>query len=257
MQKPRSYAEIYNDIDSEIVNVFEVLRDPEKSKDLERLIRLTPFARDEFNAVYEPAFNQVEQARRTIFKSFAGHGSDSIHRKKPTDNGMFTRISTSKAPTGFRSDSNRSGTTPAHDWARWPEHIGAFCERLQGVVIENRPAIKVIEQYDKEDALIYVDPPYPRNTRKHKYHGYRHEMTEEEHKKLAQVLRSVHGMVIVSGYACDLYDQELYPDWRRCEKHTRTYGKGEGATEVLWISPNTPENYPGLFPEEQNNAPHV
>jgi DNA adenine methylase len=66
--------------------------------------------------------------------------------------------------------------------------------------------------------------------------GYRHEMTDDDHRALAEVLRSVEGMVVLSGYACELYDRDLYPDWDRREKATH----GDGAvkrTEVLWLNP--------------------
>jgi DNA adenine methylase len=46
MQKPRSYAEIYNDLDGEVVNVFRVLQNRRQAKRLEELLRLTPFARE-------------------------------------------------------------------------------------------------------------------------------------------------------------------------------------------------------------------
>jgi DNA adenine methylase len=249
MRKRRAYAEIYNDLDSEVVNVFRILRDPSLAQELERLIRLTPFARDSFEAAYTPADDPVEQARRTVFKAFAGHGSDSIHRGKASDLGMFTRVSQWRAATGFRSDSNRSGTTPAHDWNHYPDQLSAFCERLGGVVIENRPAAKVIEQYDYPDALIYADPPYVRSSRGHRDHGYKHEMTDDDHRELAEQLRSVRGMVVLSAYHSDLYD-ELYRDWRRYKRHVRTYNnKGKGATEVLWISPNVPAGQHELFGE--------
>lgn len=247
MQKKRSYAEIYNDLDGEIVNVFQVLRDEATARELERLLCLTPFAREEFAAAFTPSQDPIEQARRTILKSFAGHGSDSIHRGKASDSSMFTRVVQWKAHTGFRSDSNRSGTTPAKDWASYPVQIARFCSRLQGVVIERRAAIKVIEQYDYPDALIYADPPYVRSTRRDLRHGYRYEMTEEDHRHLAEVLQSVRGMVIISGYACDLYDHELYPGWRRYKRSTRVFGNGVSPEEVLWISPNTPERHPELF----------
>jgi len=247
MQKPRSYAEIYNDLDSEVVNVFRVLRDPIQAAELERLIRLTPFARKEYEAAFKPCKEPIERARRTIMKSFAGYGSDSIHRGKPTNLGMNTRTNLWFATTGFRSDSNRSGTTPAMDWAHYPCQITSFCRRLQGVIIENRPALKVISQYDSPDALIYVDPPYVHSSRRDPCHGYRHEMSEDDHRELAAALRSVSGMVIISGYASKLYDRELYSDWRRCELNVPRFGNIERAVEVLWISPNTPEIQGTLF----------
>ena len=46
IRKERSYAEVYNDLDSEVVNLFRVLR--AQPDDLVHAIELTPFARDEF-----------------------------------------------------------------------------------------------------------------------------------------------------------------------------------------------------------------
>jgi len=93
MQKPKVYAEVYNDLDSEVVNVFRVLRDRSTAAELERLIRLTPFSKDEFREAYEPAADPVEQARRTVVKSFMGFGSGAIHARS-SSHGMRTQAST-------------------------------------------------------------------------------------------------------------------------------------------------------------------
>jgi DNA adenine methylase len=227
LRKPRSYAEVYNDQWGIVVNVFRVLRDPDQAAELERLIRLTPFARNEFVECGDEQISQIEdpieRARRTIFRSFAGFGSAATNAK-------FT--------TGFRANSNRSGTTPAHDWAHYPDQIKFFVERLQGVIIENRPAMEVIRQHDAPNALHYIDPPYPHSTRnmKRKNAAYAFEMTDNDHRELAGVLRSVKGMVIVSGYSCDLYD-ELFGDWRRLDRRHHADGARD-RTECLWFSSN-------------------
>ncbi len=247
MRKPRTYAEIYNDLDTEVVNVFRILRDPTTALELERLIRLTPFSREDFETAYTPADDLIEQARRTILKSFAGHGSDSIHRGKASDLGMFTRVTTWKANTGFRGSSNRSGTTPAHDWSHYPIQIEAFCRRLQGVVIENRPALKVINQYDKPDALIYVDPPYVQSSRRRSDHGYRHELDNDAHNELLETLKQVRGMVVISAYPSELYSDVL-AGWESATCRMRTGSKtGAKGTEVLWFSPNVPVRQHELF----------
>lgn len=75
LRKPRSYAEIYNDLDDEVVTFFEVLRDPGQSAELQQRLRLTPFARAEFEAAYEPAGDPVERSRRLLIQSFMGFGS--------------------------------------------------------------------------------------------------------------------------------------------------------------------------------------
>ena len=224
MQKPRSYAEVYNDLDGEIVNVFKVLRNPTQARELLRLLQLTPYAREEFYLSYLIDGDPIEQARRTIARSFMGFGS----------------AAATGYQTGFRSNCNRSGTTPAHDWAHYPRTLTQIIERLNGVVIENRPAVDVIRQHDGSQTLHYIDPPYVFDTRYQVNHNghmeYRHEITDDQHRELAEVLHSVAGMVVISGYACPLYE-ELYQDWHRVNR--KTFADGASArTESLWINPN-------------------
>ena len=225
MQKPRSYGEVYNDLDGEIVNLFRVLRDGGSACELKNLLELTPFARDEYRASFVESTQPIEQARRTVIRSFMGFGSNSLNRA---------------IQSGFRSNSNRSGTTPAHDWVNWPERIGEYVERLRGVVIENKNAADVIQQHDSAETLIYADPPYCHDTRmtvnQHGAHGYAHEMTDEDHRALAGVLRDVAGMVVLSGYACPLYDDELYLCWKRVERPALADG-ALPRVEILWLNP--------------------
>ena len=240
MRKPRAYAEIYNDLDGEIVNVFRVLRNTESAATLERALRLTPFARTEFNDAHDRnTTDPIERARRTIVRSFMGFGSDALADVYPR--GMRTRASTRRVlqATGFRANSNRSHTTPAHDWANYPDQLRAFCERLTGVVIENYPAARVIKTHDRAEALIYCDPPYVHSTRRPRKKGagggYTHEMTDDDHRGLSKQLHSVAGMVIVSGYPSVLYDVELYGDWERHERQHTADGARK-RTEVIYLN---------------------
>jgi DNA adenine methylase len=232
---------VYNDLDEEVVNVFRVLRDTRQSRELRALLDLTPFARADFEAAYQPARHPVEQARRTIVKAFMGFGSLAIHDPRPC--GMRTAASTWRAATGFRAACTRSGTTPAHDWQRYPEHISAFCTRLRGVVIERRAAAEVIAQHDGPATLHYVDPPYVHGTRSgirgrtpQSRHGYRFEMGDADHVALAEQLHALAGMVVLSGYACELYDRDLYAAWERHERETVADG-AKKRTEIVWLNP--------------------
>lgn len=222
LRKDRAYSEVYNDRWSRVVDVFSVLRDPSQAAELRRRLELTPFARVEFEAADEDAHEAepdvIERARMTIIRSFMGHGSES------------TRADSS---TGFRSNSNRSHTTPAHDWANWPTVVPAFVERLRGVVIENQDAALVMQRHDGPDTLHYCDPPYPHSTRTLR-HGYAFEMTDDEHRDLAAVVSGLRGMVLVSGYDCDLY-RDLYADWHRVETATLADG-ARPRTEVIWMN---------------------
>jgi DNA adenine methylase len=218
LRKERAYAEVYNDMDGEIVNLFRVAR--EHGEELARLCDLTPFARDEFTQSYVPDADPMEQARRTLIRSFMGFGSASV----------------SSQVSGFRANSNRSGTTPAHDWANYPEALRLTIQRLRGVVIENRDAIECMSQHDSEETLLYVDPPYVHETRylKNKTHAYLFEMTDADHERLAEYLHKVRGMVVLSGYGCELYDR-LFSGWARVERKAFADGAKE-RTEILWIN---------------------
>lgn len=229
LRKPRAYAEVYNDLDDLAVNLFRVLRDPKSADVLRDRLALTPFARTEFEAAWEDAGDQVERARRLIVRSFMGF-SCNAH----SDLGKGAKT------TGFRANSNRSGTTPAHDWANFPDVLPSVVERLRGVIIERRPAIQVMSSHDGPDTLHYVDPPYLPETRNKKNrfdpkHQYRHELTIDDHVRLLEALRGLAGMVVLSGYPAPLYDQSL-PGWERVERSARADGAGE-RTEVLWINP--------------------
>ncbi len=223
IRKPRAkLVEVYNDLDGEIVSLFRLLRDPDTAGALTRLLEATPFAREEFALSYQPCEDALEQARRTVVRSFMGFGSDSASGTK----------------TGFRANGNRQSAHPAKDWSNYPAAVAAFCERLQGVVIECRPALEVLLQQDGPEALHYCDPTYLPETRKESMirtgKGYRHEMTEDDHRRLSEVLHAAQGMVVLSGYPSAMYDQ-LYGDWQTVERKALADG-GSERVEVLWLN---------------------
>lgn len=227
-KKPKCAAEVYNDLDGEIVNLFRVVRDA--GAELLRAVELTPYARAEFDQSFSAAESDVEQARRTLVRSYMGFG------------GNLTRPNRDQSPqrTGFRDYSKKDrGSIPAQDWRNWPAGLPALIDRLRGVVIENRDALDILTQHDAEDTLHYVDPPYVHATRGDtcggSIRGYRFEMTDEQHVALAARLRALAGMVVLSGYRCPLYD-ELFHDWTRIEKAAHADGARD-RTEALWLNP--------------------
>lgn len=221
LRKPRSYAEIYNDLDDEVVNLFRVLQG--HGERLLEVLRLTPFARVEFQAAYEPTDDPVEKARRLVVRSFMGFGSDGHNGARPT---------------GFRANSNRSGTTPAHDWANYPDALPAIIERWRGVIIEHRPALDVMAQHDSPLTLHYVDPPYMWGTRSPARNSvrrnYAHELNDDDHIALLAFIQKLEGSVVLSGYPTELYDDTL-KGWHRVEREALADGARE-RTEVLWIN---------------------
>lgn len=224
LQKRRVYAEVYNDLDGDVVNFFRVLRDPILRPSLIEACALTPYAREEFDLAWEPTEDVVERARRTTIRAQMGFGS----------------AGATKGATGFRIDTKREYGTAQSCWTDYPAALADAGQRLQGVLIENRHAIEVMQQHDAPTTLHFVDPPYLHETRQMRGQRgcYRHEMDNDEHLDLLANLRSLAGMVVLCGYPSDLYDAEL-AGWRRHEKQARiSAGRGTTLrTEVVWLNP--------------------
>lgn len=223
VRKERSYAEVYNDLDGAVVNLFRVLRS-DRADELVNALRLTPFSRTEFAEAYTEAADPVEKARHLVIRSFMGFGSNGHNQA-----------------TGFRANSTRSGTSPAHDWVNYPDSLAQVIHRLRGVTIECKDAKAVMLQQDAPTTLHYVDPPYVFETRSDDGADYSHELTNDDHAELLTFLRELSGVVVLSGYPCELYDDAL-PDWRRVERKALADGARE-RTEVLWMNPATADAF--------------
>ncbi len=216
-RKHRSVLEVINDMDGEVVNFFQVLRT--RTEELLTQIKLTPWAREEYMLALEPADESdvIERARRFYVALNQSFGSTLIYN------------------SGWRHQCVSDMRTPLVDTWRRMDGLLAAAERLKDAQIDKRPATDVIQTYDGGNTLFYVDPPYPLRSRADKGRKrYRMEMDNDDHRLLAEVLHGVDGMVILSGYGCELYD-DLFGDWARIEKSTTTNGNSS-AIEVLWLN---------------------
>jgi DNA adenine methylase len=224
LQKPRVYAEVYNDLDGDLVNFFRVMQDDQLREKLIQSCYLTPYAREEFKLAFLHTDDPVDRARRLAIRASMGFGS----------------AGATKGTTGFRIDTDRAYGTAMANWARYPDGLAQIGKRFVGVLVENRPALQVIEQHDTEDTLFFIDPPYLHSTRAMGCDKtyYQHEMNDVDHQALIETARLVKGMVLLCGYPNELYDR-LLPDWTQVQTRARKSAhRGTSvATEVMWINP--------------------
>lgn len=223
LNREPSPVETYNDIDGEVVNFFRMLR--EHKERLIELIGLTPFSREEFyHAVTtnsEPP-SDLERARRFFV------------RARQVRTGLAQTASLGRwANCKGTSRAGMSGVVSR--WLGSIEALPEIAERLLRVQIENRPAQEVIRLYDDPGTLFYCDPPYPHEARGDtKAYGF--EMSDEDHRLLADTLGRVKGRVAVSGYRCALMDT-LYSDWRRQDAPIKKcHSVKKARREALWMN---------------------
>jgi DNA adenine methylase len=235
--KPRAPFEVINDLNDLVVTTLRVVRD--RPEELAAALELTPYARTEYAASNfeedpdaERPLDDLEIARRVCVRLGQGWAR---HGLAPKGRMSGWRISV------------RRGTADAATWATMPDRVARHFQRLQGVHIENLPALDLIARYaDEPDAVIYLDPPYlgaarggPDATMRHYGRLYRVEMQgEQDHRDLAAAVTNRAAHVLLSGYHDPVYD-ELYDGWHRAEYAVTANNNGrEGSdprrTEVIW-----------------------
>jgi len=220
LNRQPSVVETYNDVDGELVNFFRVLR-TERERFIEAL-RLTPFSREEFKIALEdaPTDDSFERARRFFIKA------------RQTRGGVSQMASLGRW-SYFKNTSRREMAGSTSRWIAGVEGLTKVVDRLRRVQLESDDALAIIQRYDDPKTLFYCDPPYPLSTRMGS--AYKYEMSDDDHRKLAAVLRECRGRVAVSGYRCELLD-ELYEGWRLVDVPVITNQTKAERVESVWMN---------------------
>ena len=220
--KPPSAHEIYNDIDSGLVNFFRVIQNKELIEQegglLDRL-SLTPRSREmyyDYRASWNDSDDPVEKAYRFFIVARQGFS------------GIF-------ASSGWSVTKTKKGRRA---WLNAIENLPQVADRLLNADIENIDFRHCLELYDAPGTLFYLDPPYVPSTRSDG--EYQHEMTEADHVDLLKIITNgIQGKVILSGYDNELYEQHL-GSWQKRDIKTKLWsekvkgGKLQDRTETVW-----------------------
>lgn len=210
-----------NEINEDITNFFEVLRDNES--DLIRLLLLTPCSELEYNNCWYPAEDKIERARRfyvRVRQSFFGLGAQ---RKN-------------KGWHMAKKHVNAQGGETVSKWNNAIEGLHAVAEILRSEFqILNSDYKDVIPRIDHPKAFFYGDPPYPEECRA-SYNDYKFEFTNKDHEDMADRLHNIDGYAMVSSYDCDLMNN-LYSDWIKIRFPVKKNNIRSGdVQEVIYIN---------------------
>lgn len=239
LAKEPAAVEVYNDVDPRLVGLFQCIVDPVLREQLVWKLSLTPYSRKERLHSKEHAINEtdlVEQARMFFTDSRQSLG------------GMLDRSS-----WGFvKNSSVRGMAQPISACLKTINMLPMIAERMAHVQLRNQDWKEVVEEFDSPETLFYLDPPYPKETRRDGWYDF--EMSDGDHKELVKVVQTLQGMVVLSGYHNDAYEDLQENGWalvefdRSCNaaartKHTQLQGDGiiktfQKRTECIWLSPS-------------------
>ena len=214
LNKERSWHEVYNDLDPAVFGIFH------------------------HATTYPEAFLHT-------MKGFSYNEETFLWSKEtpgPIAELVKRRMSRGGLGKEFAWSERLRGGKPGdvNAWETWKEQLPAILDRLKGVWLENQDCVEIIKRFDSPNTLFYVDPPYVHETRTSK-NCYTYEMEGIKHSELLEVLNNCEGKVVLSGYECDLYCNEL-KHWNRTEFDVANHA-GQGKVkqrrkEIVWRNYN-------------------
>lgn len=228
LRKPVEPHEVANDKDGRIYNYFVTLRD--RKEELIQKIEDTPWHILEHEVAHERSDDQLEDARRVFvlsWMSIRGYAREGTHFRLSKTNG-------SRGLPAIRDLTN-------HD-------LRAIGNRIRNIQFVSEDALEsnLLERFDKEGVLIYVDPPYLDDVRtvKSASGGYFCDMGDEgSHALLAErLLRLKNAMVVLSHINCGWYDNVyLAWDWDKTVMTARQ-NSGSNTQEALYLNQKASAN---------------
>jgi len=219
INRPPSEVETFNDLNSDITNFFYVLR--EHREEFETVLKYTPHSRELFRHATESDVKNDDVKRALYFLISVGQSFDSMQ------SGNWARsIGTSRKGMAQRTAA----------WQHRKKVVKKVADRMSRVQIENTDALELIKDHDHPECTFYCDPPYAPDTRTYAK-VYKHELDNQQHIELFNLLDTCEANVAVSGYDSPLY-ADLYSDWT-CHREGKKSLAGKGKTsreEVLWTN---------------------
>ncbi len=186
-KNPHGVSEVVNDLDGRLTNFWRVLQRRESFEKFQRIVQAIPFSEVEWreSRTWTAELGPDQPIHDAV--SFFVECRMSLAGRQD----CFAPLSRTRTRRGMNEQ--------ASAWLRAVDGLPAVHARLRRVVILNLPAIDVIRGQDGPDTTFYLDPPYLPETRSAP-DVYACEMTEADHRQLLELLLSVKGKVLLSGY---------------------------------------------------------
>ncbi len=177
LNKPPSKVEVYNDIDGDLVNLFEVVRNP---KTFQEFLRRTKYLTYSCELYYK----FLQKLKKRDFEDDMERAVVVYYVHWATMGG--------KRGSGFSAGPRRNDSRKLFNTL---EFINLIHERLKNVCIERLDFRECIRKYDTEYTFFYLDPPHVflSSEKERDFYETRDWFTEEDFMDLLEILSRVKG----------------------------------------------------------------
>ncbi len=218
-RKP-SPIETYNDINSKVVNFFNVLRS--QPEELIDALNLTPYSKEEYaKAWYSEVDTPLEKARRFFIRTqqsiWAAGAQDQV-----------------KGWAASINDTRVGKSEKVQKWLNAIDNLPEVVKRLKSVQIECRDFRFIMSKYDSESSFFYLDSPYDMTFRSAT--RYEFDFINQDFFDLHYYAKNTKGSVAISGYSSP-FMVELFKDFNFIPGPRRVNTRSEKeAFECLWTN---------------------
>lgn len=183
--KEPSKVEVINDIDSELINLFKMIKYHEE--EVTRLLQYEIYSRDSFEDYLNQNpknLTEIQRAVRYLYILGCSFGAKGKH---------------------FGYGATRKPTQKIFN-----EDLKVLRDRLKNTYIENLDFKVLIQKYDREGTFFFCDPPYLNTA------GYDNPFNWDNHVELYNLLSNIKGKFLLTINDC-LDIRELYKDFKIIE----------------------------------------
>jgi DNA adenine methylase len=195
--KQKVKVEVINDIDDRVYALFKVLSDENTFKEFVNKIW--------FLGCHEKVYNEMVEKLEDKSLSMVDKAVAFLYVNKLSLSG--------NVDTYFMGHSKAL--------ANVKNNLLSVYKRLKGVDIYCGDWKRVVEKYDKEDALVLLDPPYVEETRSNSMGKYINELSDKDHEEIVDVCLRLKSKVILCGYQNKIYERLEQNGWHRLDKKVK------------------------------------
>jgi len=224
--KPLAKVNIINDLDSNVANFFEVIR--ENPDQLKKMLEWTPYSRKICQDIDANGFNTSDKIK-WAWEFFCW-----INLTR----GTSTKICASHSALRRSFSDGRC----VELFNEIPNRFYEASRMLKKAIIENRDVMKLLEDIrkledeDRKECFVFLDPPYNADTRSRIDHKYGIDLVHQPsfEDDFLDKTSKLDVRMMVCGYECPKYD-EAYKGWNKQQWQVRNE-MGNERTETIWYN---------------------